>query len=485
MRTLITGAAGSTRVSRVLGEGHRGTGVDGLSAAPPLPTPNRPIGTKAPVAALRRDGMASRATGYDVLILDAAYKQSLASVRSLGRAGLRVAAAESVAKFNGEVPLPAFRSRYCQCALTLPDLAADTPGFVAALTEFVTEHSPRMMLPTDDVTIGVLRPYRQHFADRGCTLALASDPALDVANDKDRTLALAGRLGIAQPATIRLSGTDDLPAAVAELGFPFVLKPTVSWPTGGRLGAGERLSPVDVINNEEATDVVKRFLDAGSGVLAQEWVPGRREGVTLFIKDDEVLAACGHIAHRTNPPLGGASVVRESIKAPDDTLDAAVRLAREIGLQGTCEVEFRRDANNRPLLMEINARLAGTIENAVQAGVDFPLMIWRSIVGLDLAPVTTYRCGVRTRWLYGDLGWFRQNWLRVGRPDGLSHARCISTFVSEFGKSRHYDFFDLHDPKPFLAELRYTAHVLGKFMRPVASKSPHAFRSKGVNRVQH
>jgi predicted ATP-grasp superfamily ATP-dependent carboligase len=402
------------------------------------------------------------------LVLDAAFKQSLASVRSLGRAGLRVAAGESVGKFNPDVPVQAFRSRYCQGTLMLPDLVADTPGFIAALTDFVTEHSPRMILPTDDVTIGILRPYRQHFADLGCIFALASDPALDVANDKDRTLAVAGRLGIAMPVTIRLSGTDDLSAAVAELGFPFVLKPTVSWPTAARkrLQARERLVPVDVINKEEATEVITRFLDAGSGVLAQEWVPGRREGVTLFIKDDEVLAGCGHIAHRTNPPLGGASVVRESIMAPDDTLDAAVRLAREIGLQGVCEVEFRRDADNRPRLMEINARLAGTIENAVQAGVDFPLMIWRSVTGLDVAPVTTYRCGVRTRWLFGDLGWVRQNWQRVGRPDGVSRARLIRIFVSEFGKCMHYDYFDLYDPMPFLAEQRYTAHMLGKFLRP-------------------
>ena len=118
----------------------------------------------------------------------------------------------------------------------------------------------------------------------------------------------------------------------------------------------------------EATEVTQQILDAGAGVLAQEWVPGRREGVTLFIVGDEVLAACGHVAHRTSPPLGGASVLRESIEVPDDMLDAAVRLAKQIGLQGVCEVEFRRDAKGRPLLMEINARLAGTIENAVHAG---------------------------------------------------------------------------------------------------------------------
>ena len=465
MRTRVTGAAG------FIGEGHQETGVGNPTAAPPLPTSSRLfMKSKSAVAELRRDGTAGRSSGYDVLVLDGAFKQSLASVRSLGRAGLRVAAGESVYQLNmlelAEVPVPVFRSRYCQGTLILPDLVADTPGFIAALTEFVTEHSPRVILPTMDVTIGVLRPYRQHFADLGCIVALAPDPALDVANDKDRTLAVAARLGIAMPATIRLSGTDDLSAAVAELGFPFVLKPTVSQPTGTR----ERLVPVDVINKEEATEVTKRFLDAGSGVLAQEWAPGRREGVTLFIKDDEVLAGCGHIAHRTSPPLGGASVVRESIKAPDDTLGAAVRLAREIGLQGVCEVEFRRDADNRPLLMEINARLAGTIENAVQAGVDFPLMIWRSVTGLDVAPVTTYRCGVRSRYLHGDLGWLKQNWQRVGRPDGVSHARAIGTFVSEFGKCMHYDYFDLHDLRPFLAELRYTAHLVGKNLSAVASK---------------
>ena len=61
-------------------------------------------------------------------------------------------------------------------------------------------------------------------------------------------------------------------------------------------------------------------------------------------------------------------MIRESITPPADTLDAAVRLAKAIGLQGPCEVEFRRDAAGRALLMEINARFAGTIENAVQSG---------------------------------------------------------------------------------------------------------------------
>jgi len=405
-----------------------------------------------------RNGPGSGPGGYDILVLDAAMKQSLASVRSLGRAGLRVAAGESVAQFDPAVPVPALRSRYCLRSLVLPDLVSDTPAFIAAVIEFVRDHSTRVVLPTGDVTIGVLRCHRQKLAELGCVLALAPESALDIANDKDRTLTLAEQLSIAQPKSLRIGDSAGLAAAVTEFGFPFVLKPTISW-TGGTV---DRLVPVDVINQEEAAEVTERFLKAGAGVLAQQWVPGRREGVSLFIAGDEVVAACGHVAHRTTPPLGGASAVRESIEVPDDTMHASVLLAKAIGLQGVCEVEFRRDADNRPLLMEINARLAGTIENAVQAGVDFPLMIWFHATGQSVTPATTYKYGVRTRWLHGDMRWLRQNWRRRGRPDGMSHSRCVYTFIAEFAKTRHYDYFDRHDIKPFLAELRYTMHVLRK-----------------------
>jgi predicted ATP-grasp superfamily ATP-dependent carboligase len=401
---------------------------------------------------------------YDILVLDASIKQSLASVRSLARAGLRVAAAESIAQFDPAVPLPTFRSRYCARAVTLPDLVCDTEAFVGDILDFVSEHSPSVVLPAGDITIGVLRPYRQKLADLGCFLALAPECALEIANDKDQTLTLAEQLGIAQPRTIRIGSTDELESAGAELGWPFVLKPTVSWPGH----AVDRLIPVDVIDLAEATEVTQQILDAGAGVLAQEWASGRREGVTLLVAGDEVLAACGHVAHRTTPPLGGASVLRESIEVPADMLDAAVRLAKQIGLQGVCEVEFRRDAEGRPLLMEINARLAGTIENAVQAGVDFPLMIWCWATGLDIAPVRGYRTGIRTRWLHGDLRWLWQNWGRAGRPDSVSRARSLYAFILEFVKSFHYDYFDSRDVKPFLAELRYTIHVLRGKRKPVS-----------------
>lgn len=403
-------------------------------------------------AAQRRHVESGVCDSYDILVLDAACKQSLASVRSFGRAGLRVAAAECFVECDPSLPVPAFRSRHCARSLVLPSYAADPTGFAAAVVAFVRQHPTRVALPNSDGTIAAMIPVRDELSALGCMLALAPDPALEVANDKDRTLKIARKLGIDQPKSRRIDHLDDLPAVLAEFPFPFVLKPTASWT--GR--SPSRLVPVDVISEAEAVAATERFLAAGSSVLAQQWACGRREGVTLLVVDGEVLASCAHVAYRTSPALGGASVMRESIPLPTDIYLPAVRLVTAIGLQGICEVEFRRDADNRALLMEINPRLAGTIENAVQSGVDFPMLIWQWATGLPVDPVPGYRTGVRTRWLHGDLRWLRDNRGRVGRPDSVSTRRAVWIQASEFVRTYHYDFFDWRDPKPFAAEMHNT-----------------------------
>lgn len=390
---------------------------------------------------------------YDILILDASYKQSLRSARSLGRAGLRVALGESVDECTVPGPLPAFRSKYSACNLVLPSYASEPTAFADRVIEFVREHHTPVVLPTGDASIATVAPYRKELARLGCTLAVAPDAALEIANNKTRTLEVADKLGIAYPRSIQIDSPGDLPAAVTEFGFPFVLKPTISW-TGKAAG---RVAPIEVIDDREALDETTRFLAAGAGVIAQEWASGRREGVSLFLVDGELLAYCGHVAHRTSPLLGGVSVLRESIAVPEEVLDASVRLAKTIGLEGPCEVEFRRDADGRPLLMEINARLAGTMENAIQAGVDFPLMTWQWASGQPVSRVENYRTGVRTRWLHGDMRWLDENLRRNGRPDTVPRSRGFWLFASEFFRTRHYDYIDRRDLRPAIGELQNIA----------------------------
>ncbi|HEY6792712.1 MAG TPA: NAD(P)-binding domain-containing protein, partial [Trebonia sp.] len=416
---------------------------------------------------------------FDVLVLDAGYKQTLASARSLGRAGLRVALGESVAEYRPPVPLPAFASRYCAHRLVLPNYADDARGFADAVLDFVGKHRVQVVLPTGDAASAALVPFRGELAKLGCTLALAPDAALEIANDKARTLEIALELGIPVPRSLPVGGIDDLPSVAAGLGFPFVLKPTISW-TGK---AAKRVVPIEVVTMAEAIAATERFLAAEAGVLAQRWASGRREGVTLFIQDGNVVASYGHVEHRTTPALGGASVVRESIQAPRDVLDAAVRLAKAVGMQGVCAVEFRRDADNRPLLMEINPRLVSTTGNAIQSGIDLPLMIWQWATGIEVKPVASHRAGVRTRWLRGDIRWLMENQGRVGRPDSEPRLRSFWIFASEFVRTWRYDYLDVRDFRPAIAELRSIAATTRRVVRNKSASLSTARREQVVKTV--
>ena len=156
---------------------------------------------------------------YDVLVLDAGSKQSLASARSLGRAGLRVALGECFAECDPDLPVLAFTSRYSARNVVLPSYAIDGAAFAEGVVDFVREH-PTGVLPTTDGAIAALTPKRQELAALGCVLALASDPVLAVANDKDRTLAVARELGIEYPKTMRVDSVADVPGAGRGSGSP-------------------------------------------------------------------------------------------------------------------------------------------------------------------------------------------------------------------------------------------------------------------------
>jgi len=413
-------------------------------------------------AAPREDAAPAVGGHFDILVLDASCKQSLASVRSLGRAGLHVAAGECFAECDPLLPVLAFRSRYAARTVVLPSYATEPEAFASAVLDFVSEYPTRVVLPTMDGSIKALMPWREQLLHRGSVLALPSNAALDIANDKDQTLQIARGLGIAIPRTMRIDGLEDVPAMLAAFEFPIVLKPSTSWAPHSVI----RLQPTEVISEAEALRTIRGLLAAGAGVLAQEYACGRREGVTLLVADGEVRACCAHVAHRTSPALGGASVLRESLPVPPEIYRAAVDLVTAIGLDGVCEVEFRRDGMNRPLLMEINARLAGTIENAMRSGVDFPLLIWQWATGGPVDRLASYATGVRTRWLRGDMRWLRDNYHRVGRPDSVTRARALWMFASEFVRTRHYDCLDRHDLGPVRAELRTTAAAVRQSRKP-------------------
>ncbi len=400
---------------------------------------------------------------FDALVLNASLRQSLVTVRSLGRRGLRVAAAGT------ERTLPALASRWCGRRFVYgppPDEASG--AYLGKLREWLDETGARTLIPSHDGTIALLREHRSELEPR-VRLALASEPALAVAINKERTQAWAKHLGIPVPREVVVRTLADLPAALKEIGLPAVVKPSESW-----LGSGPeavRMAPVLVVTAAEARRAVEHITRFDQAVLFQQLLTGRREAVSFLYSNGQMYARFAQWAVRTYPPLGGASVLRQSIAIPRDTGRYAEALVRDLDLEGYSEVEFRRDADGTPYLMEINPRLSASVEVAVRAGVDFPYLLYQWASGAPIAQQNGYHIGGWMRYLGGDLETTVDCLQQRGRPGIARPVKTIVDFGVTFLKPMGYDYLDWQDPLPAVKAtsvfIRRTFKRLGARMRKV------------------
>ena len=389
----------------------------------------------------------------DALVLDGIGRQALVTTRALGRLGLRVTTAESSDLCRPRLGLPTFASRWSQREDILPSYYVDPTAYAQALLDLVRAHPTRVLIPSGDGSIAALRPWRSHFERQAAALALASEAALDVANDKQRTLAAAAELGIAYPRSVPIDRLEDTEAALAEVGYPAVIKPTQSWVS--KTGLAARVTSKTVLDVSEALAYVEQLNEVGStSAVVQQLVSGSREAVSVFYAQGKVWASFAQVAHRTMPALGGVSVVRESISMPIELESAALALVRAMDLEGYSEVEFRRDAGGRPHLMEINARLSGSLELAVRSGIPFPALLWQWAAGEPLSPVLGYRTEVKMRYLKGDIKWLWENIETRGRrPDCVPPRKAVAIFAKDFLRRQSYDYLDRGDLGPAFVAL--------------------------------
>jgi predicted ATP-grasp superfamily ATP-dependent carboligase len=323
-----------------------------------------------------------------------------------------------------------------------------------------------MVLPAHDGSIEVLRRRRNDFGS--CVLPLASDPALDIALSKPRTLALASDLGILVPDSVTVSDPADVADAGKVTGYPAVLKPQTPWVTDAD-GRGTRLVSHLVATDDEAKRGLEWLIEAGgTSALLQPWLPGSREAVTLFRADGRIWARFAQVSHREHPVLGGATVLCESIPLAPDITESSERLVDAMDLDGCSMVEFRRDRDGRPVLMEVNARMGSSVALPVRAGVDFPSLVHDWATGRELQPIVNYRIGERLRWLAGDLWYLNTAFARHPWPDVPAPTRAVKTVLSDFVvRPSRLDRSSVTDPMPVLAELHHAVrvHALPKVRR--------------------
>jgi predicted ATP-grasp superfamily ATP-dependent carboligase len=382
-----------------------------------------------------------------VLVTDGEQRAALAIVRSLGRAGWEVGVAAARPRSL------AGASRFARWQAVTPDPLAQPGPFLHRLEELVRERSVDVLVPVSEAALLAVLPERDRL--RPAIVPFPDAPVFRRISDKAAVTEAARGLGIRVPKQVRLrSAGEHRPSET--LGFPVVLKPTRSV---GEAGGRRTKLGIRYAADAAELDAALAALDpAAFPVLLQERVVGPGAGIFALLWDGEVIAGFAHRRLREKPPSGGVSVLRESVALDPDLLERSVALLRCLGAHGVAMVEYKLDpAGGAPWLMEINGRFWGSLQLAIDAGVDFPALLLDAALGRHPAPVTTYRLGVRSRWGWGDVDHLLARWrhsdealaLPPGAPGRWTTRWAV---LRGFGPGTRGEVLRADDPRPFLRE---------------------------------
>ena len=385
-----------------------------------------------------------------LFVTDGEQRATLAVVRALGAAGVSVTVGSS------QTTSLAGSSRFCAKRVCYPP-PEDGRGFLVFLLEELQRERYSVLLPMTDLTMQLISSVRDVIPS-SVKVPIPRHEQVTTVQDKRQMIALADKVGIACPETAVVSDPQELQEIARRAHYPVVVKPRFSrFFREGKLVSGA------VQYAHDAAELIARYRQMDALIpqpLIQEKLDGDGKGVFLLVWDGELKAAFCHRRLREKPPWGGASVYCESVALDQDLVDKSYALLKAVGWQGVAMVEFKVDRRNgQAKLMEVNGRFWGSLQLAIDAGVNFPLMLYCLAKGENVPSKFDYRVGIKSRWLLGDLDHLLIRLTYSGPMNGAlsclgSKSRAILDFIKLYERSTRFDVMRLDDPGPAWFEMK-------------------------------
>ena len=386
-----------------------------------------------------------------VLVLDANQRSALAVTRSLGKKGVPVFTAEESSNAL------AGASRYSHQYLEYPSPRQLPDQFVDVLSKLVKQHRVDILMPMTELTTELLLSHENTF--HGVIIPSSDLTTVNSLANKCALMRMAEELGVPIPITWHADDPDSLPVELDDLIYPLILKPGKSWLLHQEKWsrAAVRLvqdsSTARTILNDESAFRAHPF-------ILQEYVPGHGAGVFALYDHGKPLAFFAHNRLREKPPSGGVSVLSESTSVDPRLLKHTRALLDKANWHGIAMVEFKVAEDGTPYLMEINTRFWGSLQLAIDAGVDFPWLLYQLACNEQPDPITGFKTGIRLRWILGDI----DNLYLTLRNSGYSfteklkamhHFLTPSPFKTRHEVNRLDDFAPAwYELKQYLRDLR-------------------------------
>lgn len=342
-------------------------------------------------------------------------------LKSLHSKGLKVWAADTSKKNICSM------SKFCTGSFIYPDSFKEEDAFIKVLKEKITELRPRVLMPTHDESVVIMR-HRDEFPKELIIPYENADKLLMLANKAEST-EVARKAGVVIPEIYH--SVDEVKR------YPVVFKTVI-----GNSAKGVYFPK----NREELLKLMDEHKDEET--LLQEWISGTDYSVDCVRWDGFCKMSVYH-ALVTKTDGGGTTTQREIVEMPQLEAEAK-KLMDAVDFHGVCGMDFRYDPEtNKIAYIETNARFTGGLATPVAAGFDIPWVVYQLATEGKYDEPINVRIGTRTKWILGDVITLVGRMLKM--KWNLKELKQVFSF-------RGFDAFDDYckeDKKAILGEFSY------------------------------
>ncbi|MHB8658205.1 MAG: GNAT family N-acetyltransferase [Solirubrobacteraceae bacterium] len=376
-----------------------------------------------------------------ILVTDAQERAVVATVRCLGAAGFAVTAVA------GRRMAPGLWSRYPHQRHQVPEARLDLEGFLSALADIAARDPHDLLLAGTDASLLALSRHRDRLEPH-VKLALPSEPAVELALDKQALGEAARAVGLDPPPSVVCHDLQAAVSAADRFGYPLLVKPISTVVEQG----GQALRCASALIGDPVA-LERSLTTFGEGIVQQHAAGG-------VISVGGVMAGGGLLGYavsrylRTWPPRAGNASYSETIEPPAGLLERTQELVRRLGWAGVFELELIQRHDGSLAAIDFNPRVYGSLALAVSAGAPLPAVWCVTALGGIASPCCA-RVGHRYRWEDADLrALLSESRSRGWRMSGRRLSASLRGPPNSLGSPQvAHAYFARKDPGPAVARV--------------------------------
>ncbi len=236
-------------------------------------------------------------------------------------------------------------------------------GYVDTLLEICQRERVNLLIPLFEPEFLLLDERRQEFAAKGTFVLLSDRKVIETCKDKLLTYQFFQANGVRMPLSWLPGGEPDEPE------YPLFVKPRSGMGSAG-------IQKID--NNQQLTN----YLACSGDILVQQFIPGTE--YTLDVLAD-LTGTVLSVVPRQRIEVRSGEVSKSRTVNRGDLIEQCRHIVEQLGAIGPVTVQCI-DTGSEVYWIEINPRLGGGVPLAIEAGVDYPLLLAKMLAGEKVQP---------------------------------------------------------------------------------------------------